>query len=116
MRSMRLVGLIVVAAAWIGLEPSRAEAATAWSANGASCVPVVGATGVQVAAGAVTAGAGVTVTLYCAITRTDLVGAFRSIEITYKGRVAAKEVAREATNERRLVEITLVNEGLRGES
>ena len=89
MRSMRLVGLIVVAAAWMGLEPSRAEAATAWSANGASCVPVVAATGVQVAAGAVTAGAGMTVTLYCAITRTDLVGAFRSIEITYKGRVAA---------------------------
>ena len=88
MRSMRLVGLVLVAATWIGFHSATAEAATAWSANGAGCVPV-GTAGVHVAAGAVTAGAGVTVTLYCAITRAALVGGFKHIEITYKGRVAA---------------------------
>ena len=87
MRSIRLVGVILVVATWIGFHSSNAEAATAWSANGAGCVPV-GTSGVHVAAGAVTAGGGVTVTLYCKITRDALVGAFRRIEITYKGGVA----------------------------
>lgn len=89
MRSMWLVRLILVVAILIGFHSSKAAAATAWSANGASCVPV-GTFGVHVAAGAVTAGAGVTVTLYCAITKDALGGAFREIEITYKGRAAAK--------------------------
>jgi hypothetical protein len=89
MRSMRVAGLLLVVVTWIGVYSSNAEAATAWSANGAGCVPVV-TSGVHVTAGAVTAGASVTVTLYCGITRAALVGGFRRIEITYKGRVAAR--------------------------
>jgi hypothetical protein len=84
MKTMRLVGLVLVVTTCMGVHPSKAEAATAWSTNGADCVPV-GTFGVHVAAGAVTAGGGATVTLYCAITRDALVGAFRNIEITYRG-------------------------------
>ena len=81
--------LLIVVATWMGFHSSKAEAATAWSVNGAGCVPV-GTFGVHVAVGAVTAGAGATVILYCEITRAALTGGFRNIEITYKGRVGAK--------------------------
>lgn len=85
MRSSRLIILMLAVATWIGLHSSIAAAATtSWSASGASCVPV-GTVGLKVTAGAVTAGAGVTATLYCGITKSALVGAFDSIEITYSG-------------------------------
>jgi predicted hotdog family 3-hydroxylacyl-ACP dehydratase len=84
---MRLV-LVLVAAACLGLFSAKIDAATAWSANVAGCVPV-GTAGIHITAGAVTAGAGTTVTLHCAITRAALVAGFKQIEITYKGKVAA---------------------------
>jgi hypothetical protein len=86
MHSMRLVSVVLVAAAAMGLQASaaRADGATAWSTNAAACVPV-SASGYSVTAGAVTAGAGVTVTLYCGITRAALTGGFANIQITHKG-------------------------------
>src|ERR1700712_3374641 len=86
MRLMRIPGVVLILASWIGFHSSRAEAAVAWSTNGASCVPVGSSTGVHVATGAVTAGAGITVTLYCGITKAALTGGFSRIEITSKGR------------------------------
>jgi hypothetical protein len=85
---MRLAGVILVVATWMSFHSFKAEAATGWSANGASCVPVE-TVGVHIAGGAVTAGAGVTITLYCQIANV-LAGAVREIEITYKGGVARK--------------------------
>jgi len=67
---------------------------TAWSTNGASCV-ADRAPGVSVAAGAVTAGAGITATLHCSINHAPA-GAFNSIEITYKG--AANQFQHVATS------------------
>ena len=61
MRAMRLVGVVLIFASWMGFHSSRAQAAVVWSTNGSSCVPVGSSTGVHVAAGAVTAGAGITV-------------------------------------------------------
>jgi hypothetical protein len=87
MRSTRLVGAVLVGATWMGFHSPMALAATAWSTNAAACVPV-SAAGVSIAAGAVTAKAGTTVTLYCAITQGALTGGFDSIEITYKGGVS----------------------------
>ncbi len=86
MHSMRLVNVVLVIAAWMGFQASAAQAAgaTAWSTNAAACVPV-SASGYSVTAGAVTAGGGVTVTLYCGITRAALTGGFANIELTYKG-------------------------------
>jgi hypothetical protein len=85
MRSMRLMGAAFLAATWMGFQSSTAQAdATAWSTNAASCVPS-GTSGLFVTAGAVTAGAGATVTLYCGITRSALSVGFNQIEITYKG-------------------------------
>jgi len=84
---MQLVGLVLVVAMGGGFHSSKAEAATAWSAIAAGCVPV-GTFGVNVAAGAVIAGGGTTVTLYCSILRNALTGSFNHIEITYKGRGA----------------------------
>jgi hypothetical protein len=84
MQSMRLMG-VLIAATWMGFHSSTARAdVTTWSTNAAACVPV-SASGVFVTAGAVTAGAGDTVTLYCGITKSSLPGAFDTIEITYKG-------------------------------
>ena len=87
MRSTRLVGAVLVGATWMGFHSPMALAATAWSTNAAACVPV-SAAGVSIAAGAVTAKAGTTVTLYCAVTQGALTGGFDSIEITYKGGVS----------------------------
>jgi hypothetical protein len=88
MQSMRLMGVVLIAAMWMGFHASAARAdVTTWSTNAAACVPV-SASGLYVTAGAVTAGAGVTVTLYCGITKSALAGAFDSIEITYKGGVS----------------------------
>jgi hypothetical protein len=85
MQSMRWMGVVLVAATWMAFDSSTARAdTTAWSTNAAACVPV-SAFGVHVTAGAVTAGAGVTVTLYCGITKSALSGGFNRIEITYKG-------------------------------
>ncbi|WP_291691944.1 hypothetical protein [Bradyrhizobium sp.] len=85
MQSMRLAKAALIVAGCIGFQPAAALAdATAWSTNAASCVPV-SETGLTITAGAVTAGAGTTVTLYCGITRAALTGGFDSIEITYKG-------------------------------
>jgi hypothetical protein len=88
MQSMRLLGAVLVAATWMGFHPSTARGGdvTVWSTNAAACVPL-SASGVFVTAGAVTAGAGVTVTLYCGITRSALSAGFNRIEITYKGGV-----------------------------
>ena len=87
MRSMQLVGLVLVVAMGVGFHSSKAEAVTAWSAIAAGCVPVE-TFGVNVAAGAVIAGSGTTVTLYCSIPGNALTGGFNHIEITYKGRGA----------------------------
>jgi hypothetical protein len=85
MQSKRLMGVALIAATWMGFHSSTAQAElTVWSINAAACVPV-SASGLIVTAGAVTAGAGNTVTLYCGITQSALAGAFVSIEITYKG-------------------------------
>jgi hypothetical protein len=84
MQSIRFVGAVLVVAAWMGLDPSAARAATAWSANAAACVPL-STSGLSVSAGAVTATSGITVTLYCGITRAALPSAFGRIEVTYKG-------------------------------
>jgi hypothetical protein len=84
MQSIRFAGAVLVVAAWMGLDPSAARAATAWSTNAAACVPL-STSGLSVSAGAVTAGSGITVTLYCGITRGALPGAFGRIELTYKG-------------------------------
>ena len=85
MQSIRSMGVVLVAATWMGFHPSTARAdTTVWSTNAAACVPV-SAFGLHVTAGAVTAGAGVTVTLYCGITKSALSGGFNRIEITYKG-------------------------------
>ena len=86
MQLMRLIGVVLVVATWMGFHPSTARAAdtTAWSTNAAACVPVSGSS-LFVTAGAVTAGAGVTATLYCGITRSALSAGFNQIEITYKG-------------------------------
>jgi hypothetical protein len=86
MRYMRLMGVAFVAAAWMGFQPSTAKAddTTAWSTNAASCVPL-STSGLFITAGAVTAGAGTTVTLYCGITRSALSVGFNQIEIIYKG-------------------------------
>ena len=71
MQSMRLMGALI-AATWMGFHSSTARAdVTTWSTNAAACVPV-SASGVFVTAGAVTAGAGVTVTLYCGLTKSSL--------------------------------------------
>ena len=60
-----------------------------WTENGASCVPV-GTTGVNVSAGAVTAGSGTTVILYCPVVRSDVNGSsVTTLGIIYKGNVAA---------------------------
>jgi len=83
MQSKHLMRVLI--AAWMGFYSSTARAdVTTWSTNAAACVPV-GSSGLYVTAGAVSAGAGVTVTLYCGITKSALAGAFDSIEITYKG-------------------------------
>jgi hypothetical protein len=87
MRSMHLMGVMLVTGTWMGFHSPVALAATAWSTNAASCVPV-SAAGVSITAGAVTAKAGTTVTLYCDVTQGALTGAFDSIEITYKGGVS----------------------------
>ena len=85
MQSMRLTGMVLVAATWMGFQPSVAHAdVIAWSTNAAACVPV-SASGLSVTAGAVTAGGGVTATLYCGITKSALPGGFDTIEIIYKG-------------------------------
>ena len=85
MRLMRLIGAVLVPATWMGFHPSPTWAdATAWSTNAAACVPV-STSGLSVTAGAVTAGAGVTATLYCGITRSALSAGFNHIELTYKG-------------------------------
>jgi hypothetical protein len=84
MQSMRLMG-VLIAATCMGFHSSTARAdVTTWSTNAAACVPV-SASGVFVTAGAVTAGGGVTVTLYCGITKSSLPGSFDTIELTYKG-------------------------------
>ena len=83
MRPMHSMRVLLIAATWMALHPSIVRAdATVWSTNTAACVPV-SPSGLHVTAGAVTAGAGSTVTLYCAITRAP--GNFRYIEITYRG-------------------------------
>jgi hypothetical protein len=83
MQSTRLFGMVLVAAMWMSFSPSIARAdVVAWSTNAAACVPV-SASGLSVTAGAVTAGAGATVTLYCGIDKSP--GGFDTIEITYKG-------------------------------
>jgi hypothetical protein len=85
MQSMRLAGAALIVAGCVGFQPATALAdATAWSTDAAACVPV-STSGLTITAGAVTAGAGATVTLYCGITRAALTGGFDSIEITYKG-------------------------------
>jgi hypothetical protein len=87
MRPLSLAGAILVVTAWTGLHTAQAQPAsrppTAWSASGAGCVPTK-QSGLQVNAGAVTAGAGVTATLYCNIT-TRLTEGFNHIDLTYKG-------------------------------
>jgi hypothetical protein len=89
MQSMRSMGIVLAAAMGMGICSSTAQAEhlTVWSTNAAACVPV-STFGLTVTDGAVTAGAGVTVTLYCGITRAALTGGFDSIEITYKGGAA----------------------------
>jgi hypothetical protein len=87
MRPTHSMGVVLVAAMWMGFHSPMALAATAWSTNAAACVPV-SAAGVSIAAGAVTAKAGTTVTLYCGVTQGALTGGFDSIEITYKGGVS----------------------------
>jgi hypothetical protein len=86
MRSTRLIGVVLAAATGLSFHPSIAEAdVTAWSTNAAACVPV-SQSGLLVTAGAVTAQAGSTVTLYCGITSVALAHqGFDSIEITYEG-------------------------------
>jgi hypothetical protein len=86
MQTMRLMGVVLIAATWMGVPSSTARADTnVWSTNAASCVPE-STSGLSVAAGAVTAAAGATVTLYCGITNADLgAGGFNVIEIVYKG-------------------------------
>jgi hypothetical protein len=94
MRSLSLAGAILVVTTSTGLSTAQAQPApgppTAWSASGVGCVPTK-QSGLQVNAGAVTAGAGVTATLYCNLT-TPPTGAFNNIDITYKG--AANSVQR----------------------
>ena len=85
MKSIRIVAAVLVVATWMGFHVANAAALTTWSTNGAGCVPV-GKFGVHVAGGAVTAGAGATVTLYCNIAPPAL--AVHDIEITYKGGAA----------------------------
>lgn len=89
MQSMRLMGVVLIAATWMGIHSSTARAdVTTWSTNAAACVPV-SSSGLYITAGAVTAGAGVTFTLYCGITKSALAGGFDSIEITTTVAVAA---------------------------
>jgi hypothetical protein len=87
MRIVQMLGVIVFAMTGMALHIPRAEAAAAWAVNGGSRVPV-GTVGVNVAAGAVTAGAGATVTLYCAVN--SQVPGFQAIEMTYKGPSGSK--------------------------
>jgi hypothetical protein len=101
MQLMRFVGAALAVAVGADFHPCNAQPPpapsnilTAWSTNGASCVADK-APGVSVAAGAVTAGGGITITLYCSITHAPT-GAFDSIEITYKG--AANKFQRVATS------------------
>jgi hypothetical protein len=83
MQSMRLIGVVLVAAMWVGFHSSTAHAdVTVWSTSATACVPV-NTSGLSVTPVAVTAAAGVTVTLNCAITTKP--GDFNSIEITYMG-------------------------------
>ena len=84
MQSMRLLGVVLVTATWVGFHSStaRADDTTAWSTSATACVPV-NTSGLSVTPVAVTAAAGVTVTLNCAITTRP--GGFNSIEITYMG-------------------------------
>jgi hypothetical protein len=83
MQLMRPLGAVLVAAVWMSFVPSTARAdSIAWSTNAAACVPV-SASGHSVTAGAVTAGSGATVTLYCGLDKSP--GGFDTIEITYKG-------------------------------
>lgn len=83
MQSTRLMGAILIAATWMGFHPSTARAdVTVWSTSATACVPV-NTSGLSVTPVAVTAAAGVTVTLNCAITTKP--GDFNSIEITYMG-------------------------------
>lgn len=79
---MRLMGVFLIAATWMGFNSSTVRAdATLWSTSAAACV-AASAFGLNVTAGAVTAGAGTTVTLICGV---NPAGAFDTIEITYKG-------------------------------
>ena len=84
MQSMRLLGVVLVTATCVGFHSStaRADDTTAWSTSATACVPV-NTSGLSVTPVAVTAAAGVTVTLNCAITTRP--GGFNSIEITYMG-------------------------------
>lgn len=82
MHSKRLAGVALIAATWIGYSSTAQADVTVWSTNAAACVPV-SAAGLVVTAGAVTAGSGNTVTLYCGVTKHP--GGFAYIEITYKG-------------------------------
>lgn len=69
-----------------------ANAATIWSTGGATCTPV-SYTGYNVSAGAVTAGAGTTVTLYCAVGKSETTaGAYNKIEIIHKGTTSGTTV------------------------
>jgi hypothetical protein len=69
MQSMRLMGVVLVAATWMSFHSSTARAdVTVWSTSATACVPV-STSGLSVTPVAVTAAAGVTVTLNCAITK-----------------------------------------------
>jgi len=77
------MGVVLVAATWMSFHSSTARAdVTVWSTSATACVPV-STSGLSVTPVAVTAAAGVTVTLNCAITTKP--GDFNSIEITYMG-------------------------------
>ncbi len=84
MQAMRLMGMVLVAATWMGFHSStaRADDVTIWSTSATACA-AVSPSGPSVTPGAVTAAAGVTVTLHCAITSNP--GQFNTIEITYMG-------------------------------
>ena len=68
MHSKRLAGVALIAATWMGYSSMAQADVTVWSTNAAACVPV-SASGLVVTAGAVTAGSGNTLTLYCGVTK-----------------------------------------------